>query len=202
MRILSVHHGFSADHSSSTYEFFALQPLTAAQRAAVQALTGEAGRRHLSFTYHGDWSDIPSAWPDKLLASGYDVLVSESYDWWAVHLSLPHNPELQARLEPYQCESDSNGFNVEFRDGRLILYFGMRLDYGAVYGEFGQNPFKGLANLFKTIREELLAGDVSAARAVYQTYGGDEDEEEPEEPMPETPLTESTETLLGIMENY
>ena len=44
MRILSVHHGFSADHSSSTYEFFALQPLTAAQRAAVQALTGEAGR--------------------------------------------------------------------------------------------------------------------------------------------------------------
>lgn len=47
MRILSVRRGFEADHSSSSYEFFALDKLTPDQRADVQRLTGESGRRHL-----------------------------------------------------------------------------------------------------------------------------------------------------------
>lgn len=89
MRILSIRQSFDADHSSSTYEFFSFDRLTAEQKEAVQALTGESGRRHLRFHYVGDWRDIPDDWPDKLLAMGYDVLISESYDWWAVHLSLP-----------------------------------------------------------------------------------------------------------------
>jgi hypothetical protein len=49
MRILSVRRGFEADHSSSTYEFFALDQLTPEQRAAVQELTGRSPRRHLEF---------------------------------------------------------------------------------------------------------------------------------------------------------
>ena len=74
MRILSVRHGFEADHSSSSYEFFALDKLTPKQRAAVQELTGESGHRHLRFHYMGDWSDIPDEWPNKLLAMGYFFL--------------------------------------------------------------------------------------------------------------------------------
>jgi hypothetical protein len=198
MRILSVRRSFEADHSSSSYEFFAFDPLTPEQRKAVQRLTGESSRRHLHFHYMGDWQDIPSDWPDKLLTLGYDVLVSESYDWWGVYLSLPHDPALLERLQSYECESDSNGFSVSVTAERMILYFGMQLDYSAVYDEFGEDPFEGLADLFATVQEELLQRDLSAAWAVYETYGGYGDVE----PEPVEPLSPSGETLLNIMENY
>jgi hypothetical protein len=198
MRILSVRRGFEADHSSSSYEFFALGKLTPEQRAAVQKLTGESPHRHLSFHYQGDWNDIPSAWPDKLLTLGYDTMVSESYDWWAVHLSLPHDPDLAGRLGQYECESDSNGFSLDVVGDRMILYFGMQMDYGAAYDTFGEDAFEGLADLFEKVREELLAGDLSAAWVMFETYGGHEDEEAD----PVEPLSASAETLLSVMENY
>lgn len=198
MRILSVRRAFEADHSSSSYEFFTFDRLTTEQREAVQSLTGESPRRHLRFHYWGDWQDIPSDWPDKLLTLGYDVLISESYDWWAAHLSLPHEPALLERLVPYECESDSNGFDVRLVAERLILYFGMHLDYGAVYDEWGEDTFEGLADLFATVRDELLRGDLSAPWAVHETYGGYADVE----PEPVEPLSASGETLLNIMENY
>lgn len=200
MRILSMRRGFDADHSSSTYEFFALQRLTPEQRAAVEKLTGSRASRHLTFHYKGDWSNIPYDWPDQLLTLGYDILVSESYDWWTVRLSLPHDPDLAERLQPYECESDGNGFNVQEVDQRMLLYFGMQLDYGAVYETFGEDPFRGLADVFETVREELLAGDLSAAWAMYQTYGGYEDEKG--EPEPIEPLSDGGGTLLDIMATY
>jgi hypothetical protein len=80
----------------------------------------------------------------------------------------------------------------------MILDFGMQLDYSAMYDAFGENPFKGLAGLFKEVREELLTGDLSAAWAMYETYGGYADVE----PDPVEPLSASGETLLNIMENY
>ncbi len=163
----------------------------------MQSLTGESPRRHLSFHYWGDWNDIPSTWPDKLLTLGYDILVSESYDWWTVYLSLPHDPVLLERLGQYECESDGNGFGVRVVEGQMILGFGMQLDYGAVYDMSGEDPFEGLADLFETVREELLAGDLSAAWAMYQTYGSYPDVE----PEPVKPLSDSGRTLLNIMEN-
>jgi hypothetical protein len=198
MQILSLRRGFDADHSSSTYEFFALNRLTPEQRAAVQELTGESPRRHLRFHYMGDWSDIPSGWRDKLLSLGYDILVSESYDWWAVRLSLPHDLALLKRLQPYECESDGNGFDVRLVGERMILYFEMQLDYNAMYDVTGEDPFEGLADLFEAVRGELLASDLSAAWAMYETYGGYADIE----PDPVEPLSASGETLLSIMENY
>ena len=198
MRILGIRQGFDADHSSSTYEFFTLDRLTPEQREAVQRLTGESPRRHLSFHYWGDWNDIPSGWTDKLLALGYDILVSESYDWWAVYLSLSHDPALLERLGQYECDSDGNGFGVRVVGERMILGFGMQLDYGAVYDMSGEDPFEGLADLFETVREELLSGDLSAAWAMYQTYGGYPDVE----PEPVEPLSSSGRSLLNIMESY
>jgi len=197
MRILSVRRGFEADHSSSSYEFFALDKLTPEQRAAVQKLTGESPHRHLRFHYRGERT-IPHDWQNKLLTLGYDVMVSESYDWWSVQLSLPHDPALAERLRQYECDSDGNGFSLEVVGERMILYFGMQLDYGAAYDAFGEDPFEGLADLFEKVREELLAGDLSAAQAMVETYGGHEDEEA----EPVEPLSASAETLLNVMENY
>ena len=135
---------------------------------------------------------------DKLLTLGYDILVSESYDWWSVYLSLPHNPALLAQLELYQCESDGNGFDTRVLGEKMILYFGMQLDYGAIYDISGEDPFEGLMTLFEMIREELLAGDLSAVWAMYETYGAYGDNE----PDPIDPLSASAQSLLNIMENY
>jgi hypothetical protein len=198
MRILSIRRNFEADHSSSSYEFFALDKLTLDQREAVRALTGESARRHLRFHYRGDWSDIPSDWPDKLLIIGYDIMVSESYDWWGVHLALPYAPSLADRLRQYECDSDGNGFSLKVTGERMILYFGIQLDYGAAYDAFGEDPFEGLADLFEKVRDELLAGDVSAVWAMVEIYGRYEDSE----PEPVEPLSASAETLLNVMETY
>jgi hypothetical protein len=197
MRILSIRRAFDADHSSSSYEFFSFDRLTEEQRAAVRALTGESGRRHLSFHYVGDWRDIPDDWPDRLLTMGYDVMVSESYDWWSACLSLPHNPTLTERLQPYLCEYDGNGLFMRAVDERLLVSFGMQMDYDALYAAFGEDTFEGLSDLFETIRDELLAGDVSAAWATYRLYGDGE-----EEPDPVKPLSASGRTLSSIMERY
>ncbi len=198
MRILSIRRSFDGDHSSSSYEFFAFDRLTAEQSAAVRELTGESAHRRLSFHYQGDWSDIPGDWPDKLLTMGYDVLVSESYDWWTVYLSLPHDPTLMDRLETYRCESDGNGLDVRVVGERMSVYFGMQMDYGAAYDAFGEDPFEGLSDLFEAVRDELLAGDLSAARAMYQAYSYDEQDG----PEPVKPLSPSARTLLDIMESY
>jgi hypothetical protein len=201
MEILSLRRSFDADHSSSSYEFFALKALTTDQRATVQRLTGGSAGRHLSFHYQGEWKDISAEWPDKLLTSGYDILVSESYDWWNVNLSMPHDPALLARLESFECEADGNGFDVRVVGERMVLRFGMQLNYSAAYGAFGENAFRGLANLFKAVRTELLAGDLSAVRAAYDTYGfGEAEEDEDREPEAVGPLSASSKTLLSIME--
>jgi hypothetical protein len=198
MRILSVRRAFEADHSSSSYEFFACDRLTTEQRGGGRRGPAAPPPRHLRFHYWGDWQDIPSDWPDKLLTLGYDVLISESYDWWAAYLSLPHKQGLLERLGPYECESDSNGFSVREVDERMILYFGMQLDYGAAYDAFGEDPFEGLADLFATVRDELLQVDLSTVWAMYKTYGGYADVE----PEPVEALSLSAETLLNIMESY
>ena len=196
MRILSIRRSFDGDHSSSSYEFFAFDRLTAEQSAAVRELTGKSARRHLILRYQGEWDDIPSGWENKLLTMGYDVLVSESYDWWVIYLSLPHDPALAKRLEPYHCESNGNGLDMRVVGERMVLSFGMQLDYNAAYDAFGSNPFKGLAKLFEDVRDELLGGDVSAAWAMYETYGGYDEEDGPE---PVEPLSPSASTLLDIM---
>ena len=85
MHILSVRHTFEADHSSSTYELFALGKLTPEQRAAVQELTGESPRRHLRFYYGGDWSISPD-WTDRLLTLGYDIMDGPRQDHHMAHL--------------------------------------------------------------------------------------------------------------------
>jgi len=128
---------------------------------------------------------------------GYDILVSESYDWWTVCLSLPHDPALAERLQPYLCESDGNGLDVRVVGERLLVSFGMQMDYGAAYDTFGEDAFEGLSELFEAVRDELLAGDLSAAWVAYQTYGDEEEEAEPVEP-----LSASGHTLLSIMECY
>ena len=57
MKIISIRKGFQADHSSTSYEFFAVEkPLTTSEREEVSCLSSRARptKRKVSFIYHGN----------------------------------------------------------------------------------------------------------------------------------------------------
>ena len=65
MRIISIRKGFASDHSSTSYEFLAVdKPLGKKEKDAVGALSGRASptSRRVSFSYHVDGYDIPGGW--------------------------------------------------------------------------------------------------------------------------------------------
>ena len=197
MKIMSCCTGYATDHSSSTYEFYSLDRLTKEQKEAVERLTGQRPRgRNIGFHYWGDFQDIPSDWIEQLLSDPYDIMVSESYDWWSTKMSLPYDEDLLTKLGRYECEYDGCGFWVQRMDDKMLPSFGYQLDYGAAHDALGSNPFRGLAHLFEKIRDEILAGDFSALRVIHERYGGYADELEEEEIGP---LSESAETLRDIL---
>ena len=62
MKIIAVHRGFASDHSSTSYEFLALdKPLGQKARRGVSALSSRATptQRRVSFIYHAEGYDIP-----------------------------------------------------------------------------------------------------------------------------------------------
>ena len=197
MKIMSCCTGYATDHSSSTYEFYSLDRLTKEQKEAVESLTGQQPRgRNIGFHYWGDFQDIPSNWIEELLSAPYDIMVSESYDWWSTKMSLPYDEDLLTKLGRYNCDYDSCGFWVRRVDDKMLLSFGYQLEYGAAFGALGEKPFRGLADLFEEIRDEILAGDFSALRVIHECYGGYADELEEEQ---SGPLSESAETLRDIL---
>jgi len=197
MKIISCCTGYATDHSSSTYEFYSLGRLTTEQKEAVERLTGQRPRgRNIGFHYWGDLQDIPSNWIEELLSDPYDIMVSESYDWWSTKMSLPYDEDLLTKLGGYECDYDGCGFWVQHVDGKMLLSFRYQLEYGAAFDALGQKPFRGLADLFEEIRDQILAGDFSALQVINECYGGYADELEEEE---SGPLSESAETLRYIL---
>lgn len=197
MKIISCCTGYATDHSSSTYEFYSLDRLTKEQKEAVERLTGQWPRgRNISFHYRGDFQDIPLSWIEKLLSDPYDIMVSESYDWWSTKMSLPYDEDLLTKVERYECDYDGCGFRIQRVDGQILLSFGYHLEYGAALDALGENLFRGLADLFEEIRDQILAGDFSALQVIHECYGGYAGELEEEE---SGPLSESAETLRYIL---
>ena len=90
MRIISIQKGFACDHSSTSYEFLAVdKPLDKKARRDVSSLSSRASptERHVSFIYHADGYDVPGGW-EKLMQQHYDVMYSESYDWWTLAMAF------------------------------------------------------------------------------------------------------------------
>ena len=197
MKIISCCTGYATDHSSSTYEFYSLDRLNKEQKEAVERLTGQRPRgRNIGFQYWGDFQDIPSNWIEELLSGPYDIMVSESYDWWSTKMSLPYDEDLPTKLGRYECEYDGCGFWAQRVDDKMLLSFGYQLEYGAAFDALGEKPFRGLADLFEEIRGEILAGDFSALQVIHEHYGGYADKLGGEE---SGPLSESAETLRDIL---
>ncbi len=136
MKIISVSRGFTADHSSTSYEFLAVdKPLNAEERKAVRSLSSRCrpGIRRVNFIYHADGYDIPGGWV-PLLKSYYDVMYSESYDWWTLAMAFPATVEKGEALERYEfSDIDELGIQVYAGEKRAIVVIHCRLSPGLLF---------------------------------------------------------------------
>jgi len=225
MKILSIRKGFQADHSSTSYEFFAIEkPLSRSEREKVASLSSRArpSRRRVSFVYHGEWSDLPDGW-EPLMEKYYDVMYSESYDWWTLAMAFDADQKTIKEIERYEFRgTDDLGVSVDSKGNRVIVTIYCRLspefhannnsDYDYYEDEEEEDELEeaiesedSLLNLLAQNREYLKNGDYLLLYGVWQEYGFESEEEEFEGEVPLEPpkmdkLPQSIKYLLSALE--
>lgn len=197
MRILRIRRGFQADHSSSSYLFYAVDhPVNAegqkvAHRFSSRADVDERSARYLKW---GE-SDLQLGAYKALLGEHFDVMASESYDWWTLMIAVPKTPATIAILKPFHDARgyDNQGVDVEDYGSRLVVTVLCAFDgNGVEFSSQREDPHDRLVTLLAKVRAELMEGNTSFLEAVASFYGADEDEEDegeegelPGEPQPE-----------------
>lgn len=195
MKILSVRKGFTPDHSSTSYEFYAVDKLLEkAQRQAVAKLSSRANptQRKVSFIYHGDWNDLPGGW-EPLMKKYYDVMYSESYDQWTLAFGFPADQPMMDELKKYEfAGEDDLGTQVETKNDRVVIAIYCRLGPDMVYDYSEDNRHHSyddydedeedsepkssrdrLMNLLIQNREALKEGDFRLLHGILEKYGDD-----------------------------
>ncbi|MGI9863029.1 hypothetical protein SDD30_16760 [Moorella naiadis] len=207
MKIISVKSGFAPDHSSTSYEFLAVdRPLGKKERAAVASLSRRANptSRRVGFIYHVDGYDIPGGWI-SLLEKYYDVMYREDYDWWTLAIAFNTSLEQIAELTRYEFYGEDDlGVEINQSGNRVIVIINCRVDLSCIeenYHDYYENdeedeedeqvgPDAGFASdnelldLLCQVREQLIAGDYRSLYAVWQKYGTSEDEDLEDETPP------------------
>ncbi|NLC55463.1 MAG: hypothetical protein GX774_01325 [Armatimonadetes bacterium] len=200
MKVISVSQGFTSDHSSTSYEFLAVdKPLSKEARSRVASLSRRANptRRRVSFIYHVDGYDIPGGWK-PLMRDYYDVMYSESYDRWNLVMAFNAPKEQQEALAAYGFDNeDGYGVQVTTFDSRVIVSVNCSLASDAIsyleesYEESEEKEEGAtlevedeLLNLLIQVRQQLMRGDYRTLYAVWEMYGWEEGEDEEEEWAP------------------
>ena len=195
MKILSVRQGFASDHSSTSYEFLAIdKSLGKEARSAVSNLSrrvNPTGRR-AHFSYHVDGYDIPGGW-QNLMAKYYDVMYREEYGWWTLAIAFNAAPGQYDALLPYEFSgTDDFGINMLINAQRIIIEIQCMVEAdfaGPDYDEYDDEDEEGeeedergtfatddeLLNMLIQIRQQIIDGDYRALYAVWEEYGDDED---------------------------
>jgi hypothetical protein len=175
MRILRCRVGFQADHSSSSYLFYAVdRPVGATgQRVAHRfSSRAEVDERFARYQKWGESNLSTEAFP-ALLGRHYDVMASESYDSWNLMIAVPRTPQLEERLRPFHDLDDGDFVRVDVHDygGRLAVEVFCEFDYEGPLWDYESDALEDLVELLAQIRKEILAGDVSFLQAVADFYG-------------------------------
>jgi hypothetical protein len=192
MRILRVRHGFQADHSSSSYLFYAAdkEVSPAGQRVAHRfSSRADVDEQFARYQKWGDSSLSSEAFP-ALLGEHYDVMASESYDSWTLMIAVPKTPEMAALLRPFHDIVDEfTRLDVHDYGKRLAVKIHCEFDYeGPLFAHQYEDHLEELVEILVEIRAEILRGNVSFLQAVAEFYGGDADDaEEPETSEAEPP---------------
>jgi hypothetical protein len=195
MRILRCRPGFQADHSSSSYLFYAIDgPVsTAGQRVAHRfSSRAEVDEQFARYVKWGDTNLSTEAFP-ALLGEHYDVMASESYDSWTLMIAVPKTPQTTHVLQPFHGLDDGEFIRLDVHDygKRLAVEVFCEFDYsGPVFSQH-EDPLEELVELLAEIRPEIIRGDVSFLQAVADFYeaGAEEEAEEggAEPSVPEPP---------------
>lgn len=223
MRIISVRQGFASDHSSTSYEFVAIdKPLDNQARNKVSSLSSRANptKRTVGFVYNVDGYDIPGGW-QALMSRYYDVMYREEYDWTTLAIAFPASEEQLEELDRYAFDGDDGlGVEIIHLDGRVIVAIGCVLDPGAHYNlnrDYYEEPEEeeeddtscyepddALLNLLTQIRSQLISGDHRALYAVWEQYGVEEeiDTDEDEEEFVAPPVLPDKPTGSQIVEKF
>ncbi|NLB42332.1 MAG: hypothetical protein GX815_08740 [Clostridiales bacterium] len=206
MRIISIKRGFASDHSSTSYEFLAVDKvLNKKEKVEVAALSRRARptSRRVSFVYHVDGYDIPSGW-EELMDKYYDVMYREDYDWWTLALAFNTAQEQMVELKKYDFIGENDlGVSVDSKGKRVVIAIYCRinmayaLDTWDTYDEFedeeGEEDGGGgvgfvveneLLNLLVQVRQQIIDRDYRALYAVWEKYGSIDYDDEFDVPVP------------------
>lgn len=216
MRLISVRKGFQSDHSSTSYEFLAIdKKLSIEQKKSVSKLSSRAcpTDRQVSFVYNGDWSDLPGGWK-PLMEKYYDVMYSESYDWWTLAFAFQANKETIGKLKEYDfCGDEDLGVRILSKNNRVVIAFFCRIhpdpnffgdyndyEYGYGYYEEERDHEDKFLKLLKKNRELLKRGDYRLLFGIWEQYG-DGYTDSPPEPEKIENLPKATKNLLDMLDN-
>ena len=203
MKILSIRQGFASDHSSTSYEFLSVdKPLNKKDRSEVSKLSSRVHptARRANFIYHVDGYDIPGGW-EKLMERYYDVMYSESYDWWTLAMAFNAAPGQHEEIRVYDFVGvDELGIGILGNEQRIIVTIHCAIDSGCMDNEYYDDDdyeyeeaddedalfetSDELLNILTQIRNQLISGDYRALYAVWEKYGNKEDENPPPKPNP------------------
>ncbi|MFA5778801.1 MAG: hypothetical protein WC947_01535 [Elusimicrobiota bacterium] len=195
MKIYWIKDGYETDHSSTSYTFYSsTKRLTYEERKLAERFSSRAHAtaRKVSFNYHGDWSDLPGGAEKELLDKYFDIMVSESYDWWTMAISFDYDKKLLKKLNQYASDGpDDTGVRIEKTKKKIFLYIYCRLDYGAIhftssgakydryYDENGNDAdyysddfSENIQGMLIAVKKEVLKNKFSALQAVKDRFEG------------------------------
>ncbi|KPL17069.1 MAG: hypothetical protein AMS26_02175 [Bacteroides sp. SM23_62] len=219
MKVISIRKGFAADHSSTSYEFYAIDKILGSkEKAAVSRLSSRANptERRASFIYHGEWADLPGGW-EPLMEKYYDVMWSESYGWWNLVMAWNTDTATIQKMAQFDFTGgDDVGINIYHRNNRLIISIDCRLDalitedknsydeYSDYddddYGE-ADNSIDNLLRLLEKNREYLMKGDYRLLKGIIDLYAMEETLVNlPEGSAENSELPEEIQELLSCIE--
>src|SRR5438270_11349508 len=160
MRILRVRRGFQADHSSSSYLFYAVDHEVSktgqaiAHRYSSRAEVDEHSARYLKW---GESSLSPGAY-EALLDEHYDVMAEESYDWWTLMIAVPKTPQMRETLAPFAQARGYNDQGVEVTEypKRLVVsvYWQFEGNGVNVADNYDGDPHQPSVHLLSNVRAE------------------------------------------------
>src|SRR5262249_9837792 len=181
MRILRIRYGFQADHSSSSYLFYAVdRPVSAAGQRVAHRFSSRADvdEQYARYQKWGE-SELSADAYKALLGEHYDVMASESYDSWTLMIAVPKTPQTVALLRPFQALDDGEFERLSVHDygKRLVIDIFCELDESAPLWESHDDEFEELVELLEVVSGEIIRGDVSFLQAVADFYRADEDGE-------------------------
>ncbi len=197
MKIYWIKDGYETDHSSTSYVFYSsTKRLTCEEKKLAERFSSRAHAtaRKVSFHYNGEWSDLPAGAEEELLDKYFDIMVSESYDWWTMAISFDYDEKLLKKLNQYECNGpDDTGIRIKRTGKKVVLYIYCRLDYGAIpssysdikcfedydeneeYEEYykdydSDDPFENIQGILIVVKKQILENKFSALQAVKNRF--------------------------------